>query len=495
MTESAAATLTRLYHNAGGQLTDSGISLLNVDGIARWGDFDNDGDLDLLVGGWSASPAKGHFVQLYRNDLGAFVPAEAGLPSSVAGADAAWGDFDNDGDLDLALVGWMPDNASRTFIYRNDRGRFAPVSDMPANPGKSVAWGDLDGDGDLDLLVAGDYLSTHVYRNEGGRFVDVDAGLIAVDYGAAAWVDYDGDGDLDVVVSGLPAGAPLTTRLYRNDGGVFVEAETPLAAAFGPPSWGDYDADGDLDALVSAPEGPRLYRNDDGRFTEVPSGLPAAWNARCSFGDYDNDGRQDVFVSGFASDRLAAVYRNTSDRRNSPPEVPANGVATVLGDGVRLDWDPASDTDTRAAGLSYNVRVGTTPGGGEVVPPMADAGSGFRFIVAAGNAGERSDLNVANLPPGRYYWAVQALDASFAGSPFTETASFVVEPPPLLSVTLAGSGAGAVASAPAGIDCGVACDARFPRDTVVTLTATAAQARRSPAGAGPVAAPVRASLL
>jgi hypothetical protein len=313
MTETGAATLTRLYHNSDGQLTDSGIALLNVESVARWGDYDNDGDIDLLVGGWSPSPAKGYFLRLYRNDSGTFVPVSAGLPTSIGAPDAAWGDYDGDGDLDLAVAGVEGDSTWRARVYRNDEGTFVDSSAIPATPGKSVAWGDFDADGDLDLLVAGHYETTFVFRNDSGAFVDVGAALMAVDSGAAAWVDFDGDGDLDAVVSGLPWGGTLTTRLYRNDGGSFVDLGTPFAADFRPPAWADYDNDGDLDALVCANDGTWLYRNDGVVYVVAAAGLPQVWNGRCTWGDYDGDGRLDVVITGFSpasGNRIAQVYRS-----------------------------------------------------------------------------------------------------------------------------------------------------------------------------------------
>ncbi len=476
MAPDLASSLTRLYHNSAGQLTDSGIGLLNVDSLVRWGDFDNDGDLDLLVGGWSAAPTKGSFLRLYRNDGGGLVAVDAGLATNIYPTDAAWGDFDNDGDLDLAVAGTI-DNAWTTRLYRNDHGTFVD-SGAISGPGKSVAWGDFDNDGDLDLLVAGDYQATRIYRNDSGHFVDIGAPLIAVDSGAAAWVDVDGDGLLDVVVAGLPAGGQSTTKLYHNDGTTFVEVATPLPGGIRLPSWGDYDGDGDLDALACGSYGVHLYRNDGGRLTEVQAGLPNLSVPGCAFGDYDGDGRQDAFMVGWGSSGwTGAVYRNTSAPVNFVPTVPASTNATVQADGVELAWDAASDAETPAPTLSYNVRVGTTPTGGEIVSAMADPASGRRLVVAPGNAGRRTSLRLQGLSSGQYYWAVQSVDTSFAGSAFANGGSFWVGPV-AVSVAVGGAGSGSVASTPGGIDCGGTCQATFPLNSTVTLNATPASDSR-----------------
>ena len=71
----------------------------------------------------------------------------------------------------------------------------------------SVAWGDYDDDGDLDILLTGydgsNTLVAKVYRNDGGVFVDIGAGLTGVNYSSVAWGDYDNDGDLDILLTGL----------------------------------------------------------------------------------------------------------------------------------------------------------------------------------------------------------------------------------------------------------------------------------------------------
>jgi hypothetical protein len=92
-----------------------------------------------------------------------------------------------------------------------------------------------------------------------------------------------------------------------------------------------------------------------------------------------------------------------------------------------LHWDPANDAQTRSQGLTYNLRAGITPGGAEIVSPMADLGTGYRLQPQIGNVNHNTRWIIRNLsgktgaqgPSLRtVYWSVQAIDNAFAGSAF-----------------------------------------------------------------------------
>ncbi len=204
-----------------------------------------------LLGTLLALPAIGVWSQTFT-DIG------AGLVGLEDGG-AAWGDFDGDGDLDIAVTG-NSDGADAAFIYRNDDGAFTDIGAplAAADDNASVAWGDYDNDGDLDLRLTGDEVDGRgavslIYENYAGTFVELDAGLLGVSDGMGAWADFDNDGDLDVFLIGEEDSGDDITTIYRNDDGLFTDAEAGLIRlednSHG--SWGDYDNDGDLDLLVS----------------------------------------------------------------------------------------------------------------------------------------------------------------------------------------------------------------------------------------------------
>jgi hypothetical protein len=201
-----------------------------------WGDYDNDGDLDILLTGYTGST---QVSKVYRNDGGGvFADIGAGL-TGVRISSVAWGDYDNDGDLDILLTGYDGSNAV-SKVYRNDTSSGFGFTDIGAGLtgvfGGSVAWGDYDNDGDLDILLsgvgAGDRVSK-VYRNDTpSGFTDINAGLADVSWGSVAWGDYDNDGDLDILLTGS-YGDWAVSRVYRNQSRPQLGSVTP-ASGSGP---------------------------------------------------------------------------------------------------------------------------------------------------------------------------------------------------------------------------------------------------------------------
>ena len=285
----------------------------------------------------------------------------------------AWGDYDNDGDLDLAVsLG-----TGEVRLYRNDAGVLVSVGadlGMPQAGGhelRGLSWGDFDGDGFIDLLggqTPRDKL-TVVLRNEGGkRFVDVAAaiGLTIPDRSARQtnWIDYDNDGDLDVYATDRGG----ENKLFRNDRGRF----TQVVAAAGPTDarptvgacWLDIDNDGDLDLYLANQSGATdaLWRNDGDGFVDVAAALGLQGPARakdeggvgCAIGDYDNDGDLDIFAPNYGHNLL---YRNNGD--GTFTEVGQAVGVGVENHAVGADWgDVDNDGDLDLSVISYEGPVG-----------------------------------------------------------------------------------------------------------------------------------------
>ncbi len=427
-----------IYRNDGGVFQDIDADLpVATFGAVSWGDYDNDADIDLLIiGNTYSGPSSG----VYRNDDGVFADAGAGLPGVWFGA-AAWGDYDGDGDLDIVLTGYTA-TGRLGRIYRNDAGVFTDISaGLPEVSESSVAWGDYDNDGDLDLLLmgyTGSEMVTRVYRNDAGAFTDIAAALEQTAWGSCAWGDCDGDGDLDIAVNGVVMGEFTWVIVYSNDGGVFTQGADPMpGGAEGGAAWGDYDNDGDLDLLVTGGDVSYICRNGGiGNWYGDPSDphwdfVPLS-RGRGSWGDYDNDGDLDILLTGQDGSGIPVtlVYRNKATTANTPPTAPTNLEAEVGRGSVTFSWDAAMDGQTPSLGLTYNLRIGTTPGGSEVMSAMADLATGYRRVAQLGNTNHNTSWAIELPGMSHCYWSVQAVDNAFAGSAFAsgDVLTGVVEP-------------------------------------------------------------------
>jgi hypothetical protein len=211
---SAGSFANHLYENDGSGtfsrvLTGKIVTDQATSRVGVWGDYDNDGDPDVFVANES-NQSNG----LYNNQGdGTFVRILSGPHFSDGGDSfgASWGDYDNDGDLDLFVANFGNED---NFLYTNNGdGTFTAVSEGPVvtDGGWSIgsAWGDVDNDGDLDLYVANGFglpnLTNFLYLNDGdGTFTkvtdDVAVTQIGWSYGCAMG-DLDEDGDLDIGIA------------------------------------------------------------------------------------------------------------------------------------------------------------------------------------------------------------------------------------------------------------------------------------------------------
>ncbi|NOR45588.1 MAG: hypothetical protein GQ534_08400 [Candidatus Delongbacteria bacterium] len=423
-----SGNISKIYQNNDGAFTDINAGLSDVYmGSVAWGDYDNDGDLDILLTGYTGSDM---ISRIYQNNDGAFTDINAGLSGIVVGS-VAWGDYDNDGDLDILLTGTPDGSIAISKIYRNDSGVFTEI-----NVGligvwlSSVAWGDYDNDGDLDILLTGtpdgSIAISKIYRNDSGVFTEINVGLIGVAFSSVAWGDYDNNGDLDILLTGDTVSGKIS-KIYRNDSGVFTEINVGLIGVSNSSvAWGDYDNDGDLDILLAGRDESsiyisKIYRNDPGVFTDINAGLQGV-SGSVAWGDYDNDGDLDILLAGRDSldHEISLIYNNCGSVFNTVPNPPSNLSTEVNGSEITFSWDKATDIETPQDGLSYNIYVGTTVDKKDSIKSsMSDISTGYRKIVSLGNLNNNTSWTIKDIEEDSYYcWSVQAVDHAFAGSVF-----------------------------------------------------------------------------
>jgi hypothetical protein len=337
-------------NDASGHFTEEA-AIRGVDNGGRRGmgavfaDYDNDGDEDLYVVNDGTN-------RLYQNDgTGHFVDvaAAAHVADSGPGPSASWGDYDGDGLLDLYVTNYISCTLpwSKDVLYHNEGdGTFSDQTGLlerdgtTSGSGYEAAWFDYDGDGDPDLYLANDDVGivrngNHLWRNDGphgGRWSFTD---VSVQSGMGFWMnsmgiavgDFDGDLKLDVAVSNIDGNV-----LARNNGdgtftdlavqdGIFRRLQQADVVAV---TWGlgfqDLNLDGLVDLYVAAgdiygtvPQPNEVFVNSGGSFLDLsaPSGGDTAAVSRgIAFADFDGDGRMDVYVVNQRGSPV--LYRNVT---------------------------------------------------------------------------------------------------------------------------------------------------------------------------------------
>jgi hypothetical protein len=377
-----------LFHNRGDGTFEEVGGAVGVGLVGRFGagptfaDVDGDGALDLFVGGVQGTP----LVLLRNRGDGTFEDRTAsfGLALTRETQSAAFGDYDGDGDLDLALAHWSheltPGESTQT-LWRNDgpagfvdvsepsgigavlRSLFFPTPDFGIDFTFAPNFVDLDDDGRPELLIASDFGTSRVFRNAGdGGFVDVtDPAVITDENGmGTALGDVDNDGRLDWFVTsiwdpdGVAEGNWGTTgnRLYRGlGGGTFEDVTDAAGVRQGYWGWGatfgDFDNDGDLDLFhvngwASSGDGDtgafyqdasRLFiASTAGAFVERSHelGIVDTGQGRGVVSlDYDRDGDLDLLVANNVGP--LRLFRNDGGKANGSLEITLVGLPPNTG--------------------------------------------------------------------------------------------------------------------------------------------------------------------
>jgi hypothetical protein len=281
---------------------------------ATWADTDNDGDEDCFIVNWYDVDN----LFYTNNGSGNFTRINSGGHVNDGGFSetASWGDYDNDGLVDLYVNNSSP--PLQNFLYKNtgSNGFLKIVAGPMVTDGyesRCVNWTDMDLDGDVDLFITNESgQNENIYQNNGsGNFTSITTGPL-VNQGAntmsGSWGDYDNDGDLDVFL----ANHLSNNSLFRNDGNfnfTKIIGDT-VSKQYGysmSSSWSDVDNDGDLDLFVTNAFGSLVkhlgffyLNNGNGSFSRISNNAvtaDSAWTYGCAFGDYDNDGFEDLAVA------------------------------------------------------------------------------------------------------------------------------------------------------------------------------------------------------
>jgi len=402
---------------------------------AVYADFNHDGHLDILgILPYGAGLALDYFDPT----TGTYVDSGAtfDLPGLTQVEFVSEADFDNDGNPDLVVSGLVSvagQLVNTTVFLRNDGAGSFVYQQGEGLQLVSCSWADANGDGFLDLLANNPNSGPEYFQNDGtGQFATpVNPSLNTNGY-VSTWGDYDSDGFPDFVAAGINPNAGAELGLYHNNGdgtftysgslGLWNQTDPHL-------QWADVNSDGRPDHIDTQNGTTNIAVNDGGLLvqatpTDVPVLTQLAYNPTpIAWGDYNNDGTLDLLQGG-------SVIKNYGAAPTSAPTAPTNLIATVgNGGAMRLSWSPGSDDNTPWAALTYTIRVGTTPGGGDVVsaPALAD---GTRLVAAPGEFSQPFATVTGLKAHTTYYWSVQAVDATYRGSEFSASGSFSFDNPP-----------------------------------------------------------------
>jgi hypothetical protein len=443
-------------------------------------DFTGDGLVDLFFS------QVNDVAVLYRNTGSGFedVSTAAGFTQILPSSGTAAGDIDNDGDMDLSLMGVQ---SSRHYLYINDgtghfteegisRGADISISaGAPTRRGQGVAFGDYDRDGYLDMMTsehAKPFISSgsRLLRNLGaanpGHFEDVTqaAGLDVYRPGLHDSVnayrfqpqfsDIDQDGHTDIVI----VADERTSQLFWNNGdGTFTDGTMPAGVGTDKSGMGsalgDYDRDGDLDWFVTAifdtpflgvNPGNRLYRNNGDRtFTDVTTaagvrntgtGTELSWGWGTVFMDYDNDADQDLMMTnGFAglgySGDDTTLKRNNGNGTFTDVGIASGITDTGQGRGLlRLDYDADGDLDTLVVNYAAAPILYRNDGGNEAnwlrvktVGTISNRDGIGAFIKIIPDTDVPEQFQVWEVHSGDSYLSQSEMTAHFGLSDFSET--------------------------------------------------------------------------
>ena len=280
------------------------------------GDYNNDGNFDLY---WTRGAMLGEtlgikYDELHKNKGNADfneVSHLAGTLNSYGRVRMAiWGDYNNNGWLDLFVGNFDSPNV---LYANNGDGTFTDVTEqvglrMEGRDGIRATWVDYNQDGKLDILIGHPLM---LFENTGNGFRNVtkEVGLDSRDPGATtgiAWGDYNNNGKLDLFIA---SAGPLfgvkeaCNVLYENTNGKFRKIDMDFGPDIGENAWGAYwvdiDNDGNLDLFIAETNGIRFYENKNGELIRGDLGLNVKPEQRSdlAFGDYNNDGFLDLAIA------------------------------------------------------------------------------------------------------------------------------------------------------------------------------------------------------
>lgn len=433
-----------LKNNGNGSYTPVGAILKDREFIFPYSemtgarDIDNDGDPDMvLITGSGYSWQK---VSVFINNNGSFTLGFE-TPEYLGIFQLAVEDFNNDGRLDLLFSNNTGNSSNNPrqyqLLYQTVDGNFQN-SHIALNNEEKITVAtfkciDLNRDGFLDILWASaDNRNTEILVNEAGLGFTKRTSILPVTY-AMGIADYTGDGNIDVIVLGNEG-----LNLYHGKEDLTFKEPKVIPIPYlssGTFDNVDIDLNGWTDVILSDGYNTLVVLNKgNGSFKSSNIDIQKNWGSSIAITDFENDGDIDIVKLGNDSQHqgLNYFYRNQlADINivNAPPSSPTTLTATYSNGKTMVTWSTSTDDRTPINLLTYNLQIVDSKGKVWLSGETNAAGT-FRRRMGPGNNGYSTIKTINDLPAGIYTLRVQAIDASFALSLWSEETELVIQEEP-----------------------------------------------------------------
>ena len=434
--------ISRVYRNNGDStFFNLGLGLPALENAAiEVADLDRDGWPDFILSGRIDGTSDGYFRIFINKHDETFQIIDAEIPQLSFPSIKA-GDFNNDGKIDLFVMGMsITGNVSDIYLNNGDLTFTAQNLSFPELSDGDATVSDLNHDGFLDIVYCGLneqlYERTYFYINNGdGNFSEKTTDIPNIQPDVVQSIDINSDGYKDIFISGHQESGDYITAIWQNNHFSSFTLHTSFTILKNAGmAYVDYNHDGFPDLVIGGQKEDGSYyselneNNSGANFNASTFSIDSLDHSSYIWFDFNNNNRLDLLSTGYSiTGQKTKIYAANTLPVNQKPGIPDNLNTNAYIDSVQFLWDAPIDDVSPALALTYelflfdynNKTIRTT---------LSDTATGERYVERSGSIVTNS-IRLYNFTEGKYFWAVQAIDQAFAGSDFAAIDSFFIVHP------------------------------------------------------------------